>query len=95
MANIQRKAVHFVNQENHVIEVQNKTSRSSFPPSEKTQKLQTSLPATSSNLDQPRLNKLAELRKSLNEIKNYEAMILANTNDLSANSQQLVNRAVS
>lgn len=51
--------------------------------------------AVSSNLDTPKLNRLAELRKTLNEIKNYDAKITGNTQDISENSQQLMNRAVS
>lgn len=50
---------------------------------------------SSSQLDKPRLNKLAELRKTLNEIKNYEAKIVGNSQDISENSQQIMNRAVS
>lgn len=45
--------------------------------------------------DKPRLNKLVELKQKLNEIKDYEAKQLQSTNDLSQNSQQAINRAVS
>ena len=48
-----------------------------------------------SNLDTPRLNRLSELRKTLNEIKNYDAKITGSKQDISDNSQQLMNRVVS
>lgn len=46
------------------------------------------------DLHQPRINKIAELRKSLDEIKNYEAKILSEK-ELSKSHQQMINRAVS
>lgn len=47
------------------------------------------------DLHQPRINKIAELRRSLDEIKNYEAKILETEKELNKNSQQMINRAVS
>lgn len=43
---------------------------------------------------EPRLNKIAEMKKALEEIKLYEANTLENIQDLSKNSQELVNREV-
>lgn len=44
---------------------------------------------------EPRLNKLVELRKTLTDIKNYEARELKNMEDLSKGSQEFINRTVS
>lgn len=41
----------------------------------------------------PRLNRIAELRKNLNQIKNYEAKILATEKDLSQSTRENLNRA--
>lgn len=43
---------------------------------------------------QPRLNKITEMRRTLNDVKNYEAKTLESVHDLTKNSQQLVNREV-
>lgn len=51
-------------------------------------------PTTSRMYHEPRLNKLTEMRKSLNEIKSYEAKTLEGVHDLTKNSQRLVNREV-
>lgn len=43
---------------------------------------------------EPRLNKISEMRKTLNEVKSYEAKTLESVHDLTKNSQKLVNREV-
>lgn len=43
---------------------------------------------------EPRLNRIAEMKKALEEIKLYEANTLESIQDLSKNSQELVNREV-
>lgn len=44
--------------------------------------------------DEPRLNKVKELRKSLSEIHDYEGKLIEDMRDLSVKSQELVNRGV-
>lgn len=44
---------------------------------------------------EPRLNKVVELRKSLNEIKTYDIKSLDSLQDLTLNSKNIVNREVS
>lgn len=51
-------------------------------------------PTTSRLYHEPRLNKLTEMRKSLNEIKMYEAKTLEGVHDLTKDSQRLANREV-
>ncbi len=48
-----------------------------------------------SDLHHPQPNKINELRKSLEDLKSYEAKILVSTHDLNKSSQSLINRAVS
>lgn len=51
-------------------------------------------PPDSSRYHQPRLNKIAEMRRTLNDVKSYEAKTLESVHDLTKNSQQMVNREV-
>lgn len=57
----------------------------------KTEKQQST---SSQSYHEPRLNKITELRRSLAEIKEYESKTLESMQDLSKNSQKLVNREV-
>ncbi|KAG5675583.1 hypothetical protein PVAND_005477 [Polypedilum vanderplanki] len=49
--------------------------------------------ADSKIFHQPRINKLSDMRRTLNEIKNYEARELTSIDDLNKKTQDCINRA--
>lgn len=52
-------------------------------------------PQTRRSLHEPRVNKLAEWRKTLNEIKNVQPNAINCMEDVSKSTQDFINRAVS
>ena len=52
-------------------------------------------PASSKSLHEPRINKLAEWRQTIEEIKDYSAKEIKDMADVSKNTQDFINRAVS